>query len=213
MIAESGTVFNGADRLAARRARSGIFLRPVVQSQRWPECDPTRVPGRDAVEFPFEEEPITGIRDIAHGRVVVVGVGNTLKADDGAGSLLAQKLKGRFQDVVIDAAGVPENYLGPVRRAEPETIIIVDAADFDGEPGEIRIVAGDDVGGFPGGTHATPLSLFMMVVSEETGAGVHLVVIQATTTEFGGDMSPEVASAVERLAQELTEILERRDNE
>jgi len=145
--------------------------------------------------------------------VVVLGVGNTLKADDGAGSLLAQALKGRFPDVVFDAAAVPENYIGPVRRAEPETIIIVDAADFRGEPGEIRIVTGDDVGGFPGGTHATPLSLFMMVVAEETGARTRLVVIQAKTTELGGDMSAEVASAVERLAQELTEILERREEQ
>ena len=142
--------------------------------------------------------------------MVVLGVGNTLKADDGAGSLLAQALKGRFPDVVFDAAAVPENYIGPVCRADPETIVIIDAADFEGEPGDVRIVTGDDVGGFPGGTHATPLSLFMRVVSEETGAEAHLVVIQAKTTELGGDVSPEVASAVERLAQELTEILKWR---
>ena len=40
---------------------------------------------------------------LAAGTVVVVGIGNTLRADDGVGSLVAEKLRERHPDVVFDA--------------------------------------------------------------------------------------------------------------
>ena len=140
---------------------------------------------------------------IIRGRTVVLGVGNALKADDAAGCMVAEALRKRFPDRVFDAGETPENFVGPIRRAEPDTVIVVDAADFGGEPGEIRIVAAADVRGLTLGTHALPLGLFMEAVAEETGADVHLVAIQAEGTELGGVVSPAVAEAIERVVAEL----------
>ena len=146
---------------------------------------------------------------VATGKVVVVGVGNTLKADDAAGPALAETLRRRFPDRVFDVGQVPENYLGPIRRAGPDTILLVDAADFGGEPGDVRIAAKGDVHGLALGTHAAPLSMFMALAAGETGATVHLVAIQAKSTEFGGTMCEEVRAAVGRLASALEAILAR----
>ncbi len=150
------------------------------------------------------------LAEIARGRVVVLGIGNIYKSDDGAGSLVAQALRKRFSGVVFDAEAAPENFVGPVRRAEPDTVIIVDAGDFEGDPGEIRIIAPEELQGLMTGTHATPLGTFMTFIAEETAATTHLVAVQAKSTELGGPVSEEVAAAVDRLVSELTEILERR---
>lgn len=150
-----------------------------------------------------------GLGAVATGKIVVVGVGNALKADDAAGPMLAETLRERFPDRVFDVGQVPENYLGPIRRAGPDTIILIDAADFGGEPGDVRIASMDDVRGLALGTHAAPLSMFMAFAASETGAGVHLIAIQAKSTEHGGTMCEEVRAAVGRIASELQGILAR----
>jgi hydrogenase 3 maturation protease len=147
---------------------------------------------------------------LAAGTVVVVGIGNTLRGDDGAGSLVAQRLRDKYPDVVFDAAQAPENYVAPIRRASPAAVVLVDAADFGGSPGEIRTAVAGDVEGLMLGTHAAPLSMFMRVVAGETGAEVRLVAVQVATTELGEEMTRDVADAVQELASRLDELLEER---
>jgi hydrogenase 3 maturation protease len=153
---------------------------------------------------------VLNLEGLASGKVVVVGIGNTLRADDGAGSLVAERLRERYPDVVFDAAQAPENYLAPIRRADPDVVVLVDAADFGGSPGEVRAATADDVEGLMMGTHAAPLSMFMKVLGHETGADVRLVAVQAATTTLGADMTREVVDAVEYLVSQLEKLLDGR---
>ncbi|MFH1501762.1 MAG: hydrogenase 3 maturation endopeptidase HyCI [Candidatus Eisenbacteria bacterium] len=141
----------------------------------------------------------------------MLGVGNALRADDGAGPAVAELLRPRFPDRVFDGGQAPENFTGPMRRADPDTVLIVDAADFGGEAGEIRVADADDVGGLMTGTHAPPLSMFMRLLSEDTGANVYLLAIQVESMELGGAMSPRVREAVEGLSSEMASLLEGGD--
>ena len=143
--------------------------------------------------------------------MVVVGVGNTLKADDAAGPLVAEMLRGTCPNRVFDAGQAPENFTGPIRRACPETVVVVDAADFGGEPGEVRIAHAEGVAGELIGTHGAPLSVFMRFVAEETGAMVVLVAVQVRSTALGETMCPEVSEAVRRIALELDALLGGRE--
>ncbi|MEA3409853.1 MAG: hydrogenase 3 maturation endopeptidase HyCI [Candidatus Eisenbacteria bacterium] len=147
---------------------------------------------------------------LAGRKVVVVGIGNTLRGDDGAGSLVAGRLRERYQHVVFDAAQAPENYLAPIRRANPDVVVLVDAADFGGSPGEVRAATAEDVEGLMMGTHAAPLSMFMKVLGQETRADVKLVAIQAATTALGAGLTREVADAVENLVSQLQKLLDGR---
>ena len=137
----------------------------------------------------------------------MVGVGNALRADDAAGPMLAESLRRRFPDSVFDVAEVPENYLGPIRRARPDMILLVDAADFGGEPGDVRLASGQDIVGLAGGTHAAPLSMFMTLAAAETGAEVRLVAVQPKSTRLGDTMCEEVRAAVMALARDFEAIL------
>ena len=147
---------------------------------------------------------------LAAGTVVVVGIGNTLRADDGAGSIVAERLKERHPDVVFDAALAPENYLAPIRRATPDAVVLVDASDFGGAPGEVRTATAADVEGLMLGTHAAPLSRFMKMVNHETGADVRLVAIQVADTTFGADMTEPVAGVIGVVVSQLGELLDGR---
>jgi hypothetical protein len=49
----------------------------------------------------------------------------------------------------------------------------------------------------------------MALAARETGAAVHLVAIQAKSTELGGTMCEEVRAAVGRIGSELEVILAR----
>lgn len=148
------------------------------------------------------------LRAAATGRVVILGVGNDLRADDGVGSVVARSLRERFPDAVFDGGQAPENASGPVRRARPDTVVVVDAAEFGGAAGEIRVASAAGAGGLTLGTHALPIGTFMQALGEMTGAVVHLVAIQALATEFGGAMTPEVTAAAGEVTRELAAILE-----
>jgi hydrogenase 3 maturation protease len=153
---------------------------------------------------------VLDLSGLADGKVVVVGIGNTLRADDGAGSLVAERLRDTHPDVVFDTSQTPENYLAPIRRAEPSAVVLVDAADFGGAPGEIRMATADDVEGLMLDTHAAPLSMFMKMLVHETNADIRLVAIQATDRTLGGSMTPEMVAAVEGVVSQLIELLNGR---
>jgi hydrogenase maturation protease HycI len=147
------------------------------------------------------------------GRLVVVGIGNALRADDAAGSMVAQRLMPRFPGLVFDAGQAPENFVAPVRRARPDVVLLVDAADFGGSAGEVRAAAAADVAGSMVGTHAAPLSMFMDVLERETGAKITLLAVQAARTALGAEPSPEVTDSVARLAKQLGRELYRRSSD
>ena len=149
-----------------------------------------------------------GLIENARGRTVVLGVGHALRADDAVGSVVAQSLRPRHPDRVFDGGQAPENFLGPIRRAAPDVVVIVDAADFGASPGEVRVASADDVLGEMTATHAAPLSMLMKLLSQETGADVRLVAVQSKSTALGGTMCAEVAEAARRVASELEGLLE-----
>lgn len=147
--------------------------------------------------------------DAVRGRVVVLGVGNSLRADDGAGPAVAAALAGDFPGLVFDGGQAPENLLGPIRRAAPDTLVLVDAADFGGPAGAVRVAAADEIGGMMVATHGAPMGMIMKALSEETGASALLVAVQVASTRLGEPMTEAVSEAVTLVAAELRTLLVR----
>ncbi len=133
---------------------------------------------------------------------MILGVGNRLKCDDGAGSVLADRMEGTLWHAV-DGADIPENFTGIVRRERPDLLVIVDVTDLHEAPGTFRrvpVTALSDETGF--NTHTGPLTgLISRLVNYSRE--IVFIGIQPRTVEFGEDLSPEVAETVERLVQIL----------
>ena len=140
------------------------------------------------------------LRDRLSGkRVVILGVGNPLRGDDGAGPALIERLLGKVDATLIDAGDVPENYLGPVEAARPQVVLIVDAALFGANPGDIALVEIEELAGSNISTHNSSLALVARVIGSMTGAEVLLLAIQPETISFGAPLSPSVIKALDYL--------------
>jgi len=55
------------------------------------------------------DEVLEKLRKLRGYRTIIVGIGNTLKGDDGAGPLVCQQLYGKVCAGVMDVGTVPEN--------------------------------------------------------------------------------------------------------
>jgi hydrogenase 3 maturation protease len=145
-----------------------------------------------------------GVSGFFTGRVSIVCVGNELNGDDAFG----YHLYSRLQDVVdenlqvVYASTVPENFVGEILSFRPGRVVVVDAGDFGGRVGEVRVLDLDSLEGFHVSTHRMPLRLFARWFERE-GVGVTFVSVQVAQTGVGESLSPEVADAVERLCGEI----------
>jgi hydrogenase 3 maturation protease len=136
---------------------------------------------------------------------VVFTVGNVMQGDDGAGPLLATLLETEPAPgwEVIDGEASPENHIHQVRALSPDRVLIVDAADMELAPGEVRLLDEDCVADhFLVTTHAIPLN-FLIASLRETIPNIVFLGIQPKEVGFYAPMSPEVRRGVEALHQQL----------
>jgi hydrogenase 3 maturation protease len=134
------------------------------------------------------------------GKVVILGIGNTLKNDDGVGSILANRIKDKLPYLVYDSGAAPENYLGKIIKDKPDNIIIIDAVDFGGKPGEFRIVEGEDIKTVNlFSTHNASISLTINYLQSNLKVDIIILIIQPKNINFGDKLSPEIAKTINDL--------------
>jgi len=137
---------------------------------------------------------------LAGKRFGVVGIGNVIKGDDGAGCLVVERLGEGFAMPTVDCAEVPENYGGWVERRDLEAAVYIDAIDFGGEPGEVRIVELEKMMESLTSTHHLSLHYMIRFLKEEWDGDALLVGIQPVSMVIGEGVCEEVAAGVEKLA-------------
>jgi len=132
---------------------------------------------------------------------VVWGVGNEIMGDDAAGIYAAGLVRRRNIPWirVFDCGTLPENYIYPLEKIRPDTLLIIDAADIGVEPGEIRLLKTDETGGAAFSTHGIPIGV--LLAPFEPGLRVRILAIQPLGTRLGDEMSPPVRAAAERAAE------------
>jgi hydrogenase 3 maturation protease len=136
---------------------------------------------------------------------ILLTVGNGLMGDDGAGVLLAQKLREHPLEgwTVLNGGSAPENHVHQIRNMDASRVLVVDAADMDLPPGSIRRIDADRLEDpFVMTTHTLPLS-FLIEALHEFVPQVDLVGIQPGVVAFGFPMSEEVRLAVEQVYTDL----------
>ena len=73
--------------------------------------------------------------------LVLIGLGNPDRSDDGFGIHLVKRLKDRYPDQVFSEQekSVEGIVLEILEREEIDTFVFVDATDFGGNPGELEL--------------------------------------------------------------------------
>ena len=134
---------------------------------------------------------------------VLIGIGNALRGDDGVGPWIAD----HFQEegwLSLNCGTVPENFTAVIRRAAPDLLLIVDAADIGLPPGEFRVVDPSRIEDVSIGTHQLPLTHLMEYLKNSANAIV-FVGIQPAKVLDEECISAEVKTGAETLMQDLRE--------
>ncbi len=149
----------------------------------------------------FEEEFNEKFKDVK--RLVILGVGNIIRGDDGVGSKIIRSLKGKLDERVklIDGGPVPESFTDVVKAFNPTHILIIDAADMGKKPGWIEFIGEDQILNTSFSTHQMPLSLLVEYFKYETKSRIFLLGIQPLTNSFGEKLTPEVEAAKNRIVK------------
>lgn len=131
--------------------------------------------------------------------VVIIGIGNRARGDDGVGCRVAEMLSDLSGVKVINAGTVLENYIEPILKEKPSRILLVDACKFGGQPGEFRLFPISDFhqlisGGFS--THTLSLAPLAELLATESHAQVWLLGIEPRKNNLGETPSPEINVAL-----------------
>lgn len=143
-------------------------------------------------------------------KTVLMGIGSELHGDDSAGLEVVRALCGCKNLILIEAGTVPENHTATLRRLQPDLVIMLDAAQMQLPPGEIRMLDVDSLEGIGASTHALPLALTAHYITAELGCKVVMLGIQPECTDFGAPHSLLVSAAVEAISRELRAFYETR---
>jgi len=156
------------------------------------------------------EEALNRLLENKH-RVVVLGVGNTLRRDDCFGVYVTSLLKQfNLENVLVLEAGVsPEAFLDDILEFKPSHLIIVDAVEVKRKPGDLIIARLDDVvDDVALSTHRLPLTLLVKYLRLMGFNGeVILVGVQPGDLSFGETPTSEVKKAAHIVADLLKTVL------
>jgi len=104
--------------------------------------------------------------------------------------------------VKIKAGTRPENFINQLK--DFDEIIIIDALEFDGEIGEVKIFELDEIKGSLISTHNIPISLLQNFFPDSK---IKIIGIQPKNIEFGEGLSEELESKIEEIVEKVKTLL------
>lgn len=134
------------------------------------------------------------------GKIIILGIGNTMRGDDGIGPILVNRIKDKVSFVVFDVGISPENYLEKIIKEKPDTVVIIDAVDFGGKPGKIKLLEAKDlktVNLFS--THNASVLLLINYLQNNLKVDIITLNIQPKSIAFGNELSQELRDTLDEL--------------
>ena len=132
----------------------------------------------------------------------LLGVGNRLSRDDGVGPFVAQAMDGATGWTAIDCGTSLENISGIITREKPDLLVLVDAAQMDVSPGEVRLLPSTGTDRMLVSTHGLPLPFVLDRLRQHVGR-IELIGIQISDVSLGEGLSPDVLVGAKRLVSAL----------
>jgi len=170
------------------------------------------------------------LRKFRGPKTLIVGIGNTLKGDDGVGPFVCQQLQHyKISAEIIDAGTVPENYIQVIVKKAPAVLLVIDAINFGAEAGAIEVFKPEQLSSYAISTHALSPRLFVDMLSQQIKAcpersrgvdsldyardKVYFIGIQPAQTHLGQLMSGQVKEAAQQLLRILTDLFPPKDRQ
>jgi hydrogenase 3 maturation protease len=152
-------------------------------------------------------------------KLVILGIGNYLKSDDGFGIYVIESLvknyEKSFKDVnlekevniitdrltLINSGVVPENFTDVLKRENPDKIIMIDAALMKQKPGTLRIVESEEISETGFSTHALPLTIIIKYIKSYINTEILIIGIEPTDLTFGEPLSGIIKEEADKFSE------------
>ena len=145
----------------------------------------------------------------------MLAIGNELRGDDGLGPLFAKKFSKIAENssdvIVIDGGTVPENFTGSLRKEKPTHVILIDAVEMNGAPGEIKFIEKEKISQFNVSTHAMPISFLIKYLETTSSFEIILLGIQPKKMVLGEKITLEVENSVNNLINIFKKVFNELD--
>lgn len=148
---------------------------------------------------------MTNIAPAQSTKIVVLGLGNSIRTDDGLGIHALERL-GKHTGLPVNLELVEGGTKGlelACYAAEASKLLILDAVDVGEAPGTVVRFTGADLANLPGGksVHELGLADLLLTLSlvAEQPQEIILMGVQPDVIEWGTELSPVVEAAIEPL--------------
>jgi len=150
-------------------------------------------------------------------KTLILGIGNVLLRDEGAGvfaiRLLADLAAQRDDIELMDGGTLSFSLAGAIE--DTDNLIVIDAAQYDGEPGTTKVFVGEQMDEFIGSNrkcsvHEVSLIDLMAIalLAGQLPRQRALIGIQPQTIEWGDTPSQSVSAAINLACDQAMQLVE-----
>ncbi len=145
-------------------------------------------------------------------KISVVGIGNVLMSDEGVGIRVVEKLRkmGLKNVEIYDGGNLNFQLLEYIGNSD--VAIFVDAVDFEGKPGDVKVfriseVKGPDFFGIHDLDYTKVINIAKFCGIELPEA--YVVGVKPKVVSEGLELSPEIEKAVDRAAEVVIDLISK----
>jgi hydrogenase maturation protease len=143
---------------------------------------------------------------IQNKKVLILGVGNRRRGDEGVGNFIVKRLKDKINVPLFDGGVVPEKQLSQIEALCPDLVLVIAAADVPtAMPGEIALFELDQMHQAGVKTRTANLPLLFKIMSNRSRPDALLIAVQPDDQNTKG-VSESVRNALDGLEAMLVEL-------
>ncbi len=135
-------------------------------------------------------------------KILLAGVGNVLRSDDGVGVYIVSGIEGHnnLSKLLVEVS--IENYINKINSIAPDILVIADCIDFNREPGYADIIPVEQTNEFNISSH----NITLKRVSEFLKMKVYVLGVQPASLRVGENLTPVVKESAEKIIKIMNEI-------
>ena len=136
--------------------------------------------------------------------ITFLGLGNPYRSDDGFGIEFIKRIKYYFPNAYTEFDNKDEVVLNLCNEKTSGILIFVDTADFEGNPGDIKVLSYDNVEDIGKHFHKIPIKLYMKLLKNSNKESWILAIKPKSLKEVN---EPKLSDIVETQLKNLIKLI------
>ena len=154
----------------------------------------------------IEQELKLDLKKILKGKIAILGIGNPFKGDDAVGTVLVERIDNLNNFDCINCGMSPENYTQEIISKNPDTLIIIDAVNINGKPGDVVLLKPEKLKDECFDSHRIPISVLIKYLKNYIKDNIYVLGIQPKIISYGTHLSKEVSESIDILQKIFTDV-------